>query len=282
MQNIKNWYNVAQCRHFDTIREYYHGRLYRNTEALEYLEKRGLKHGELFERFEVGFADGSLLGRVSKAQKEQLKELGILRENGHEHMRGCITVPLYDTKGHTVGLYGRSIKENRRTPHLYLRGGRRGIFNRKASKVYDEIIPTESIIDAMSLVAMGLENVQALYGVNGFTEEHLKVLKQDRVKRVVLGFDNDEAGKKGAEEQTEKFLAEGFEVKQVFPTLKDWNEELCSKAETHENGSIKDTRGGLLSRVEGTEEAMQGGAYTIFSKKQPGFISISKAGGGCM
>ena len=138
------------------------------------------------------------------------------------------------------GLYGRSIKENRRTPHLYLRGGRRGIFNRKASKVYDEIILTESIIDAMSLVAMGLENVQALYGVNGFTEEHLKVLKQDRVKRVVLGFDNDEAGKKGAEEQTEKFLAEGFEVKQVFPTLKDWNEELCSKAETHENGSIKE------------------------------------------
>ena len=76
----------------------------------------------------------------------------------------------------------------------------RGVFNRKASKAFDEIILTEGIIDALSLIALGLENVQACYGVNGFTEEHLEILKADRVKTVIIAFDNDEPGRKASEE----------------------------------------------------------------------------------
>ena len=70
----------------------------------------------------------------------------------------------------------KAINEKAKLPHRYLKGKHKGIFNRKASKIYDEIILTESIIDALSLIQIGIENTQSIYGTNGFTEEHLQIL----------------------------------------------------------------------------------------------------------
>lgn len=228
----------------DTVASYYHKHLYGSKEASSYLEKRGLKRPELFKRFGLGFADGSLISKISNGQKEKLKSLGILRENGGEHLHNCLTVPLQDERGSTVGLYGRKIKDNGSLRHLYLKGPRRGVFNRKASRVYDRIILTESILDALSLIALGLENVQSLYGTNGLTEEHLEVLKADRVKTVILALDNDEAGRKASGALKEQLLEEGFAVKVIFPLKgKDWNEALVA-------GSSKDELEALIEAAE--------------------------------
>jgi DNA primase len=65
-------------------------------------------------------------------------------------------------------------------------------------KVYsDQIILTESVIDALSLVQIGVENVVPLYGTSGFTAEHLEALRAERVQSVVLALDNDEPGPEG-------------------------------------------------------------------------------------
>ena len=71
--------------------------------------------------------------------------------------------------------------------------------------MYDEIVLVESIIDALSLVQIGVENVQPLYGTNGFTAEHLQTLKDDNVKTVVLAMDNDDAGRKASEHSKQNF-----------------------------------------------------------------------------
>lgn len=214
-----------------TVAEYYHKRFYGSKEAKEYFEKRGLSSGELLGRFGVGFADGSILAKLSNGQKEKLKGLGVLRDSGKEHLYDCITVPLHDNQGSIVGLYGRSIKDNGHFKHLYLKGPHRGIFNRKASVVYDEIILTESILDALSLINLGIRNVQALYGVNGLTGEHLGLLKADRVRTVILALDADEAGRKASESLKERLLTEGFSVKLLEPPSgKDWNEALVAGA----------------------------------------------------
>ena len=119
--------------------------------------------------------------------------------------------------------------DDRKLKHLYLSGVHRGVWNRKASKVYDEIVLVESIIDALSLVRIGVENVQPLYGSNGFTAEHMQLLKDDNVKTIVLALDNDDAGRKATEKLKAKLLTEGFTVKTIFPKLsKDWNEELLA------------------------------------------------------
>jgi len=208
------------------VTDHYHRRFCETPEARAYLEKRGIRDPKLCRRFKVGFADGSLLALLSNGQKGRLQELGILNAKGREHFHHCLTVPILDEGERSVGLYGRSTGEKAGIKHLYLPGRHQGVFNRKASKAFPEIILTEGILDALSLISLGLENVQACYGVNGFTEEHLQVLTEDRVKTVVVAFDNDQAGRKASGELAEKLLQEGFLVKQIFPEAKDWNEEL--------------------------------------------------------
>jgi len=212
--------------------EYYHKKLFETKPAIEYLEKRGIVDKTLYERFQIGFSDGSLLSKISDKQKEQLVTIGIIkkRDNGsyYEHFHGCIVFPITDDSGQVVGLYGRRL-EDREPKHLYLAGQHKCIWNRKASKVYDEIAFVESIIDALSLIQIGIENVQPLYGVNGFTAEHLQTLKDDNVKTIILALDNDEAGRKASDSLKTKLLDEGFAVKTIFPKLtKDWNEELVA------------------------------------------------------
>jgi DNA primase len=210
------------------VAEYYYKRLYEAPGALRYLESRGIVKPELYERYRIGFADGSLLSKLSDKQKEALQASGILTKHNSEHFHNCIVFPILDDSGQVAGMYGRrTIADEPR--HLYLPGPHRGVWNRKASKVYDEVVLVESIIDALSLVQIGVENVQPLYGTNGFTAEHLQILKDDNVKTVVLALDNDEAGHKAAEKLKAKLLTEGFAVKTITPKLsKDWNEELLA------------------------------------------------------
>jgi DNA primase len=237
-----------------TVAEHYHKRFCETSEARAYLEKRGIRSPELMRRFQIGFADGSILSMVSNGQKGKLKDLGILTESGRELFTGFLTFPITDEAGHSVGLYARSIEEKAKLKHLYLPGRHHGVFNRKASKAFNEIILTECIIDALSLIALGLENAQACYGVHGFTEEHLEILKADRVKTVILAFDSDQPGRKASGELASKLLAEGLSVKQVFPDAKDWNEDLLAGVEA---SAIKaKITEAALSAPEGLRDAL--------------------------
>jgi DNA primase len=127
-----------------------------------------------------------------------------------------------------VSFYGRSIQAGAKPAHLYPPGPRRGLVNREALKVYrDQIILTESVIDALSLVQIGVENVVPLYGTSGFTKEHLEALQAERVQSVVLALDNDEPGRKASEKIADQLSKEGFSTSITSPTQKkDWNEEV--------------------------------------------------------
>ena len=188
------------------ISGYYHKRAIRASEALEYLEKRGLANAALYERFQIGFADGGLNFMIGESQKQALTEAGIFSEKGVEHFLNCLVFPIMDDNQNVVSFYGRDIDDKSGFKHRYLKGPHKGVFNRKASKVYDEIILAECIIDALSLIETGFENVQAIYGTNGFTDEHLEILKSDRVKTAVIALDNDEAGQKASEALKERLI----------------------------------------------------------------------------
>jgi DNA primase len=219
----------AEAIDLNQIVEHYHKKLFESSQALDYLTKRGLTKPDLYKAFQIGFADGSLLPMLSEGQKEALKETGILNDKGREHFFNCITFPIFDDTGAVVGFYGRDISEGSTFKHRYLKGQHKSVFNRKASKVYDEIILTECIIDALSLIELGIENVQSIYGTKGFTDEHLKILKDDRVKTIVLALDNDEAGQKASEAIKERLIDEGFKIKIISPfSGKDWNESLTA------------------------------------------------------
>ncbi|MCX8957732.1 toprim domain-containing protein [Erwinia psidii] len=83
--------------------------------------------------------------------------------------------------------------------HLYLPSPLCGVWNEAALVAASEVILCEALIDAMTFWCAGYRNVIAAYGVNGFTASHLAALQYHGVKRVMIAFDRDEAGDRGAE-----------------------------------------------------------------------------------
>jgi energy-coupling factor transporter ATP-binding protein EcfA2 len=89
------------------------------------------------------------------------------------------------------------------------------------------VILTEAVLDTLALETMDIHGSIPCYGVNGFTGEHEKLLKDERVKHVIVAFDADEAGEKGARTLATRLASLGIEAFAAFPPRgKDWNELL--------------------------------------------------------
>jgi DNA primase len=219
----------------EQVTDFYHQTLLESSEALEYLEKRGIGDPELIRRFRLGYANRTLGYRLPpkafKAGAEirgALQKLGVLRKSGHEHLTGSLVIPVLDDAGQVVQLYGRKLRDNLRKGtayHLYLPGPHRGVFNRSALNGQPEIILCESLIDALTFIAAGFDNVTTSYGINGFTDEILAALKASGAKRILIAYDADQAGNQAAERVAEKLTGEGFDCFRLnFPKGMDANE----------------------------------------------------------
>jgi DNA primase catalytic core len=211
---------------------YYHATLLESPEAIAYLERRGLNHREAIERFRLGYANRTLTyqlpeGKAGRAVRGRLEALGIFRASGHEHFNGSLVVPVCDAQGQVVTCYGRKIRDDLRpgTPvHLYLAGPHRGVWNAAGLAGQADVIVCEALLDALTLWVAGYRQVTASYGVNGFTAEHLDVLKRCGAERVLIAYDRDEAGERAAEALAIKLGAEGLRCyRVVFPQGLDAN-----------------------------------------------------------
>lgn len=216
--------------------DYYHETFKQAPEAHEYLKKRGLDHPELVERFRLGFANRTLGYRLPEKNRKSGKELrgklqdiGILRSSGHEHLNGCLVVPIIDENGIITEVYGRKILGNRlrkgTAQHLYLPGQHEGVWNVEALKASKEIILCEALLDAMTFWCHGFRNVTSSYGTSGFTASHLGAFKQYGTERILIAYDRDESGNKAAEQLAEKLQAEGIDCYRILlPKGMDVNE----------------------------------------------------------
>jgi DNA-binding transcriptional ArsR family regulator len=211
--------------------EHYHRTFCEREDAQTYLAKRGLVDRDLLRALKVGYADGSLLKVIPKdgEVREQLVSLGVITPEGRELLGGCVVVPIPDpVTGQWTNLYGRGMRAAR---HCYLPGPLRGVLNFQAARLSPEVILTESILDALSFHQVGVSIAIPIYGVNGFTPDHLDLLKREGVKRVILALDNDDAGRKGTDALKGKLGAAGITVAALFfpEGIKDANELLVSR-----------------------------------------------------
>lgn len=218
--------------------DYYHQSLKDAPEALEYLRARGLEHPELIEHFRLGYANRTLglrlpqKTRVTGAQmRGALQRIGILRASGHEHFNGSLIVPIFDEAGQVTEIYGRKINDKLHADipkHLYLPGHAergRGIFNEAALPSHPEIILCEALIDALTFWCAGYRNVTSAYGVEGFTDDMLAAFKRHGTRRVLIAFDRDEAGERGAAKVAQRLMGEGIECWRIqWPKGMDANE----------------------------------------------------------
>jgi DNA primase len=217
---------------------YYHERLLATTEAQAYLAARGLAHPDLIATFKLGVADRTLGLRLPEKTRKagadiraRLQKVGLIRDSGHEHFNGSLVVPVFDEASNVAELYGRKLLDNLRagTPkHLYLparEGRNRGVFNIAALAASKEIILCEALIDALTFWCAGYRNVTAAYGIEGFTEEHVQAFKRHGTERVLIAYDRDDAGERGAAKVAEVLMAQGIECfRIVLPKGMDANE----------------------------------------------------------
>ena len=214
---------------------YYHATLKESPEALAYLESRGLVSSDMIDRFRLGYANRTLGLRLPASNRNageelrgRLARLGVLRESGHEHLAGSLVVPLFDETGGVVGMYGRKVGEHLRsgTPlHLYLPGPHRGVFNLDALRASKTVILCEALIDALTFWCAGFRNVTSAYGIEGFTPELLGAFRRHGTEQVLIAFDRDEAGDRGAEKVAAALIDAGVTCHRVhFPKGMDANE----------------------------------------------------------
>jgi DNA primase len=182
--------------------------------------------------------------------RARLTRIGIYRESGHEHFNGSLTVPVLDAGGNVTEVYGRKLRDDLRpgTPqHLYLPGPHRGVWNLPGLAASGgEIILAEALIDAVSFWCAGFRNVTAAYGVEGFTADHLAAFREHRIDRVLIAFDRDPAGERGAAKVAETLIAAGIECYRVeFPKGMDANDYALKGDARRQIAGRADPQGGM-------------------------------------
>jgi len=220
------------------VADAYHGTLKQSPEALAYLTQRGLVHGELVDAFRLGYANKSLTYRLppgysreGREVRAKLQRVGVYRESGHEHLNGCLVVPVVDLESGAVKqMYGRRIAPGHKIPagqpkHLYLSMPLAGVWNEAALVASREVIVCEALIDAMTFWCAGYRNVIAAYGVNGFTADHWAALKRHGTRSVWIAYDRDDAGNAAAQTFGAELREAGIETWRVLlPKGMDANE----------------------------------------------------------
>jgi DNA primase len=267
---------LADPELFTAIIGHYHEALFgKNKDGINYLSRRNLAGTEALQHFKVGFADGSLKEKLSAAQLEKAKLLGLVNAKGNEKFYNRVVVPIFDVNGCAVGLYGRDISGKSEVKHLYLAGGHRAVWNAQAATVYpEEIICAESIFDALAIwMHGGKRNVIAAYGARGWTPHHRALIGSAATKKLVFAFDADETGQQRARELatelTEKLDLLCHRIK--WPDhAKDANDYFLYNAETDFKGGaesfafllaaaprigFKKSESSKLNLLERTEEA---------------------------
>ena len=111
--------------------ETYHDNLKNTSRPVEYLLKRKIRQGELIERFQVGYSNGTLPEYLTKTDKALLKEIGIINGYGQERFKDSLVFPIIDEQGQVTEIYGRCL-DKERGKHFYLPGEHKGIFNPSA------------------------------------------------------------------------------------------------------------------------------------------------------
>lgn len=152
-----------------------------------------------------------------------LRASGALKPSGYEHFAGSVVVPIFD-QSQCVEIYGRRIQKYSEPKHLYLPGPHAGVWNALGFKNTNTLILCEALIDAMTFWVNGFKHVTASYGTGGFTDEHLKQLKENNITNVLIAYDRDKAGNEAAEKLAQKLSKENIHCYRInFPKNMDAN-----------------------------------------------------------
>ncbi|WP_304181835.1 DNA primase [Leptotrichia trevisanii] len=181
------------------------------NEALEYMKNRDFSLEDM-KKFKIGFAsnvrDGLFQYLIEENfPEEKIIKLGLAKrnENGeiYDSFRNRIIFPIYNIEGKIVAFGGRIIEKNTNLPK-YLNSPDSPIF-KKGNELFGIKYQGENVrkkgfamlmegyLDVLTAQKNGFENAVASLGT-AFTEEQAQLLKK-YTDKILISYDNDEAGK---------------------------------------------------------------------------------------
>jgi DNA primase len=193
--------------------------------AQEYLQSRCIE----FRNTEVGYNAGQFHhgARKDEALIKECLQYGILLDLGMKARTGdtaykpfgkwCIVFALRNKQNEIVSLYFRSTLQDKEQRHFYLKD-RQGLYPHYPPTSTKKLILTESIIDCVTLLQQpeiaSKYNLLALYGTNGFTDEHQQSIRAlQELEEIIFFLNGDEAGNKAVAKYAPMLKAE-------YPNLK--------------------------------------------------------------
>ena len=226
---------VNRAELMERLAQLYHQRFWECPEPQSYLNGRGLTERDVWQAFRIGYCDGSVASKLPTEGPtfDALRQLGILNEEGKEHFRGCLVVPLTHPNQGVVGFYGRRLSPESKIRHLYLPGPKRGVLNWPAFKASSTLYLCESVLDSLSLWQAGVRETTCLHGVAGVPPDTQELLRHFKTQKAVLLLDGDRAGREAAPRLQEQLQELGLEVQRLqLPDDKDPNAMLCELGNT--------------------------------------------------
>jgi DNA primase len=178
-------------------------------DAKKYVEQRKL-HGK-GSLIEVGYNGARYHYRGGMDEREMAlwEAMGMMKPIGNDRNgvpsnnyrswgKDCLIFPLKNKREQIVSFYGRSVINEDKQKHYYLKD-RTGLYPNYPKTGTKILILTESVIDTASLIATGIPDAQtavlACYGTNGLTAEHLQAIQDcATLSEIIFFFDGDQAG----------------------------------------------------------------------------------------
>lgn len=221
-------------RALETAAEYYETILSSSLgdKALQYLHTTRSVPDNLIKTFHIGYAPdswdktGSYLMQQGFSEEILLKAgLIIAKDQGnrgwYDRFRDRVMFPIYDRVGHIVGFSGRVLDSAQKTAK-YVNTPETPVFKKSdllfgyqqakdAILMQDYTIIVEGQLDVIAMHKLGIRNVVAPLGT-ALTDQHLQQLKR-MSNRVMLLFDNDQAGQAATLKSLESCLRQEMNIK---------------------------------------------------------------------
>ena len=230
---------------FEIAAQYYHERLFENPDAYNYLtEKRGLTDETIIQA-RIGFADGGLVTHlIGKGYlPEVIRESNLVNHYGNDYFKDEIIFP-YQEFGRAVQLRGKKINGiTRGIPGMQTRP-----YGLDSILGENTVCIQEGEIDTLTMQQLGF-NAIGIPGVHTFKDEWLELL--DDAKRIYIIFDQDTAGKSGAEKVAGKVgqRARVVELPKKGIDVNDWYIKYGKQREDFDY-LLSKAKGGLLVTVQ--------------------------------
>lgn len=236
--------NTERAMFLERMFTYFKNAIHNSKPAQEYLQKRCLD----FRNTEVGYNAGQFHHGARK-DETLIKEClgyGILLDLGLKARTGdtaykpfgkwCIVFALRNKANEIVSLYFRSTLADKEQRHFYLRN-RQGLYPNYPKAETKKLIITESIIDAATLLEQEIiktnYEILALFGTNGFTEEHQTAIRNlQQLEELIFFLNGDEAGNKAVAKYAPMLKAEYPNIK-ITNVAVPQNEDVNSLLQGH-------------------------------------------------